>query len=52
MSPGDDQYSINPDECLDCACEAECPVEAILADDSAPEQWQSYICEEHDVFGP
>jgi ferredoxin len=38
---GDDQYYINPDECIDCgACEPECPVEAIFADDSVPEQWQ------------
>jgi NAD-dependent dihydropyrimidine dehydrogenase PreA subunit len=37
-------YYINPDECIDCgACEPECPVEAIFAEDSVPEQWLSYI---------
>jgi NAD-dependent dihydropyrimidine dehydrogenase PreA subunit len=28
---GEDQYYINPEECIDCgACEPECPVEAIF----------------------
>src|SRR5215211_7814178 len=41
---GDDQLYINPDECIDCgACEPECPVEAIFADDSVPELWTGYI---------
>src|SRR5262245_890790 len=49
---GDDQYYINPDECIDCgACEPECPVEAIFADDSVPEQWQSYIAKNSAFFG-
>ena len=49
---GDDQYYINPDECIDCgACEPECPVEAIFADDSVPEQWQSFIAKNRDFFG-
>jgi NAD-dependent dihydropyrimidine dehydrogenase PreA subunit len=40
----EDMYYINPDECIDCgACEPECPVEAIFAEDSVPEQWLSYI---------
>ena len=40
---GEDQYYINPDECIDCgACEPECPVEAIFAEDAVPEQWQSF----------
>ena len=31
---------IDPDECIDCAaCEAECPVEAIVSDDEADEKW-------------
>ena len=47
-----DQYYINPDECIDCgACEPECPVEAIFADDSVPEQWQSYIQKNKAFFG-
>ena len=34
---GDDQYYINPDECIDCgACEPECPWEAIFTEDDVP----------------
>ena len=37
-------YYIDPDECIDCgACEPECPVTAIFAEDALPEQWNSYI---------
>ena len=40
----EDQYYINPDECIDCgACEPECPVQAIFPDDSVPPEWTSYI---------
>jgi ferredoxin len=49
---GEDQYYINPDECIDCgACEPECPVEAIFADDSVPEQWASYTPKNKNFFG-
>ncbi len=49
---GDDQYYISPDECIDCgACEPECPVEAIFADDSVPEQWHSYTEKNAKFFG-
>ena len=35
---------IHPDECIDCgACEPECPVEAIFAEDAVPEEWELYI---------
>jgi ferredoxin len=35
---------IDPDECIDCgACEPECPVEAIFAEEDLPEEWNSYI---------
>jgi len=35
-----DMLIINPDDCIDCgACEAECPTEAIVADDDADEMW-------------
>ena len=35
---------INPDECIDCTlCVAECPVEAIYAEDDVPENMQEYI---------
>ncbi|MFN8503963.1 indolepyruvate ferredoxin oxidoreductase subunit alpha [Kouleothrix sp.] len=41
---GDDQYYINPDECIDCgACEPECPVEAIFAAHAVPEGQESFI---------
>ena len=41
---GDDQYYIDPDECIDCgACEPECPVEAIFPEDEVPEKWASFI---------
>ena len=40
---GDDQYYINPDECIDCgACEPECPVNAIYPEDSLPPEWAQY----------
>lgn len=49
---GDDMYYINPDECIDCgACEPECPVEAIFADDSVPAQWKKYIEKNRLFFG-
>ena len=49
---GPNQLFIHPDECIDCgACEPECPVEAIFADDSVPEQWQSYIAKNYAFFG-
>jgi len=35
---------IDPDECIDCgACEPECPVTAIFAEDAVPDQWQNYV---------
>jgi ferredoxin len=35
---------IDPDECIDCTlCVAECPVEAIYAEDDVPADQQSYI---------
>ena len=34
---------INPDECIDCgACEPECPVQAIFAEEDLPAEWHSY----------
>ena len=34
---------INPDECIDCgACEPECPVEAIFAEEDLPKEWLGY----------
>lgn len=38
---GDDQYYINPDECIDCdACVPECPWEAIFAEADVPAVFQ------------
>ena len=43
--PGDTgMHIIHPDECIHCgACDPECPVEAIYADDSVPEKWKDYV---------
>ena len=41
---GADQLYIHPDECIDCgACEPECPVTAIFAEEDTPDEFQSYI---------
>lgn len=35
---------IDPDECIDCTlCVAECPVEAIYAEDDVPEDQRQFI---------
>lgn len=35
---------IDPDECIDCTlCVAECPAEAIFAEDDVPENQRNYI---------
>jgi ferredoxin len=35
---------IDPDECIDCTlCVAECPVEAIFAEDDVPADQQRYV---------
>ena len=42
---------IDPDECIDCgACEPECPVTAIFAEDAVPEQWTNFIQINADYF--
>lgn len=39
-----DRLYINPDTCIDCdACVPECPVEAIFADTTLPEQYQEWL---------
>ena len=41
---GEPMLYIDPDECIDCgACEPECPVEAIFAEEDLPEEWNPYI---------
>ncbi|CAM2006746.1 indolepyruvate ferredoxin oxidoreductase subunit alpha [Acanthopleuribacter pedis] len=38
------QLVIDPDECIDCsACVAECPVEAIFAEDELPESEEATL---------
>ena len=40
----ENQLVIDPDECIDCsACVAECPVEAIYAEDELPENNEAAI---------
>jgi len=35
---------INPETCIDCdVCVAQCPVEAIYAEDQVPDKWKNYI---------
>ncbi len=39
----DRKLYIDPNECIDCgACEPECPVNAIFAEDSLPPEWAAY----------
>lgn len=41
---GPNFLAIDPDECIDCTlCVAECPVEAIYAEDDVPPDQQEYI---------
>jgi len=42
---------IHPVECIDCGlCVAECPVEAIFADEDVPDEWSSYIALNAEAF--
>lgn len=41
---GPNFLAIDPDECIDCTlCVAECPAEAIFAEDDVPADQQEYI---------
>ena len=41
---GEPMLYIDPDECIDCgACEPECPVEAIFAEEDVPEDQDRFI---------
>ena len=41
---GPNMLVIDPDECIDCTlCVAECPVEAIFAEDDVPENQRKFI---------
>jgi ferredoxin len=47
----DAMYFIDPEECIDCgACEPECPVTAIFAEDAVPDDQQKYIQINADYF--
>ena len=40
----DEQYYIDPDECIDCgACEPACPVNAIFEEGATPAEWKDFI---------
>ena len=48
---GPDQLYIHPDECIDCgACEPECPVTAIFAEEDVPEELTSYSRKNYAYF--
>ncbi len=48
---GENMLVIHPDECIDCgACEPECPVTAIFAEDAVPDDQQHYIQINADYF--
>ena len=41
---GPNFMTIDPDECIDCGlCEAECPANAIFAEDDVPEEQKQFI---------
>ena len=41
---GEQLLFIDPDECIDCgACEPECPVEAIFAEEDMPEDQNRFV---------
>jgi ferredoxin len=44
FAEGPNFLAIDPEECIDCTlCVAECPVDAIYADDDVPEDQQEFI---------
>jgi NAD-dependent dihydropyrimidine dehydrogenase PreA subunit len=48
---GERMLYVHPDECIDCgACEAECPVEAIVPEASVPEEMQAFVAINRDMF--
>lgn len=52
-SDDDEQYYINPDECIDCgACEPECPVNAIFAEDEILPPMERFVRVNADHFKP
>ena len=48
---GEKMLYIHPEECIDCgACEPECPVDAIFAEDEVPDKWQEFIPINYEFF--
>ncbi len=48
---GETMYYIHPDECIECAaCEPECPVEAIFAEEDVPPDQKKYTQINADFF--
>ena len=48
---GKDMLYIHPDECIDCgACEPECPVTAIFAEDAVPQDAVHFVALNKRVF--
>jgi ferredoxin len=48
---GNNMLVIHPDECIDCgACEPECPVTAIFAEDAVPDDQVQFIQINADYF--
>jgi NAD-dependent dihydropyrimidine dehydrogenase PreA subunit len=48
---GDDQWYIDPEECIDCdACVEACPVDACYNEDDVPDEWRSYIAKNAEFF--
>jgi len=46
-----EQLYIDPDVCIDCGvCEPECPVEAIYAEDSVPDDEQQFLEKNADYY--
>ncbi|THE13113.1 4Fe-4S dicluster domain-containing protein [Bacillus timonensis] len=52
IEPGDDQFYINPDICIDCgACVSVCPVDAIYHEDEVPDDEIEYVDLARKFFG-
>jgi len=47
----DEQYYIDPKECIDCgACEPACPFDAIFEESAVPAHWKQFIQVNADYF--
>jgi NAD-dependent dihydropyrimidine dehydrogenase PreA subunit len=51
ISEGEDQYYINPEECIDCGtCIDECASEAIFAEEDLPADQKEFIIKNAEFF--